>query len=150
MTKAKAESTVLVRHPYRDVIARVQVDTGPESMVRQSEHEGTKIDNILKKYAATGVLPVQRRKPMFADVSEFVDYKDALDKTRDAMDMIKKLPAEARELFLLDPAGFQEAITNVSEENLGKLGLIPEKEPPPKKMEAEPAKPEPAKEPAAQ
>ena len=118
-----------VRHAYKYKRKRVQIDTGTESRVRQSEHEGTKIDNILKRYAATGILPVQQRQPIFADVSELTDYKEALDKIHAMGDVIKTLPKEARDLLLSNPAEFEKMIAaDTTRENLEAIGLIAKKE----------------------
>lgn len=119
---------------------RVQINTGSESRVRQSEHEATKIDNILKKYAATGVLPIQRRQGFFADVSGLCDYKEALDLLHDKGDVFRKLPKEARELLMSDPEEFRKIIMEeTNRENLEKIGLLEPIEKEPVKEETPPA-----------
>lgn len=105
---------------------------GGESMVRQAFKDECDINRILERYKSTGLTPVNRREPMFADVSMLTDLKSALDLLEERRHVMRKLPREARELLRKDPEAFFGALDNVTvREDLVKLGVLaPEPEAP--------------------
>lgn len=99
---------------------------GGESKVRQSFKDEVDINRVLQRYASTGLAPVPRGQPMFADVSAMVDLKSALDLVSDMQAKVRQLPVEARTLFNENPEDFERILNEGPiEANLRKLGFLP-------------------------
>nr|UXQ87994.1 MAG: internal scaffolding protein [Microvirus sp.] len=116
--------------------ARVAVTVeGGESMVRTEFQEEANINTILARYETTGMLPLESRQPIFADVSMMEDLKSSMDTVAAVEGRLKELPREARELFAKDPGGFAQALSEpLTRERLQDLGVLerePEVEVPP-------------------
>lgn len=85
------------------------------------------LNNILKKFAVTGVLPQNRLSPRYGDFSNIGDYHACLNAVRSAQSEFEALPASIRARFLNDPGLLIEFLnddTNRSEAI--ELGLIPD------------------------
>jgi len=86
----------------------------------------------MKRYGATGQLPVNMRsiQPVFADVSGYGDYADALRRITAAKESFAALPAELRGRFGNSAERLVSFLqdTNNRDEAI-KLGLIPAPEP---------------------
>ncbi len=96
-----------------------------ESMTRQSEAAACDINNIVKKYKVTGVLPFNKGDPIYADVAEMGDYRTAIEQVRLADMMFLKLPSGIRANFDNDPAAFLDFVSD--EDNrpeMENMGLI--------------------------
>lgn len=95
-----------------------------DSLTLQSELEDSKIENILKKYALTGVPPVDR-KPLFGDFTGMVDYHTALNKIHELESNFMLLPADVRLRFDNDPQNLITFLNDKSNrEEAIKLGLV--------------------------
>lgn len=97
------------------------------SLTRQSMKAESDINNILARYAKTGLLThVSERSPLYLDVSEVSDYREALEQVRVTSLFFGKLPASIRTHFKNDAASFLDFMTN--EDNRAEaiaLGLVP-------------------------
>lgn len=117
------------------------------SVTQQSFAKDADINNIMSRYAKTGVLvnpldPDSDRSPMFMDVSGIGDFQQVQDRVQAIGAAFMTLPAAVRARFHNAPA---EAIDFIADaRNLKEsveLGLLPRELLP--KEEGAPAKPEP-------
>lgn len=115
---------------------------GP-SRTKQSFKKECDINNILARYAKTGLLtPVESRPPAFLDVSEVGDYQSAVENVRSANELFMELPSGIRSEFRNDPGEFLDFCTDPeNEDRMRELGLLPE-------LEEAPEEPVPVVEPA--
>ena len=115
-----------IRSAY-DVHDRVTIDTGTEGGAKQSFKEECDINNILARYAATGLLtPVQQTPGFFVDVSDVGDYREALDNVIQAQALFMQLPAVIRARFENDPAAFLDFASDpTNEDQMREMGLLP-------------------------
>ncbi len=122
------------------------------SRAQQQFKDGCDINVILRKYAATGILPGRRNEANYLDETPLsgLDYKAALDRIQEADRAFDELPAALRAEFQNQPAnllGFLDDPDNL--DRAAELGLVaaPERqavEPAPTPAEAPPPPPEPA------
>ncbi len=114
----------LIRSAYDGLRTPVKVGGG-ETMVRKQFQEEADINNILDRYATTGLMPLNNRPPIFADVSIMQDLKTSMD-TLAALDgRLGELPREARELFQEDPAAFATKLADpLTKELLQELKVL--------------------------
>ena len=90
------------------------------SRTKQSFLEEADINNIMRKYINTGVLPVGDRKPTYGDFSSGAEYQDLQNQLIQAQQEFELLPADIRDRFgnspeamidfLSDPENEAEAI----------------------------------------
>lgn len=109
------------------------VDCGDKTMTQQQFEPETNINNIMKRFKATGELPIRSDKPIFGDFSGVVDYQTALNNVLEAQENFNALPAavkkkfendpETLEAFMKDPKNKEECIA------LGLLKPDPVKQP---------------------
>lgn len=97
------------------------------SRTKQSELADSDINNIMARYATTGVLP-QMRDPsqaMYGDFSEVEDYQTSLAKVMAAEERFNSLPSELRRKFDYNPQNMIDFIQNPeNREECIKLGFI--------------------------
>ncbi len=96
---------------------------------KQSFKDETDVNTIIARFAKTGLLtPVMERPPMFIDVSEVGDYREAIDNVRLAQHLFMQLGSTIRAKFDNDPAEFLDFATDPKNEaEMRKLGLLPER-----------------------
>lgn len=81
------------------------VDTGRESMVKQSFADETDINKIIAGYEKSGMIQhLNEREPFYGDVSDMVDYQHCLNVVNEANDLFMNMDARIRERFANDPA----------------------------------------------
>lgn len=131
---------------------RVKQEQGPEdSMVQQHLSAETDINNIMAKYAKTGVLThVGTMAGEYGDFSTVPDYKTAMEQIMAADALFMELPAKVRDRFGNDPAQFIEFATDEKNiDDLRKWGLAPPAAQPPEpqlvKVVEQPEAPQPKK-----
>lgn len=98
-----------------------------ESRTKQSELETCDINNIMTRYATTGVLPPMRDPSlaMYGDFSEVEDYQTSLAKVMAAEERFNSLPSELRRKFDYNPQNMIDFILNPeNREECIKLGFI--------------------------
>lgn len=102
------------------------------SLTKQAFKEDCDINKILAKVQRTGMLEhLASGEPFYGDVSELVDYKEALNVIKRANDLFLEMSPEIRERFDNDPAkmiSFLENKENLKEAiDLGMVIKQPEK-----------------------
>lgn len=83
--------------------------TKEEDKTRQSEAQSADINFIVKKYEVTGVLPIEKREGVFADISEVPSFQEALAQLGRAKEYFMSLPPDVREAFGGEPAKMLDA-----------------------------------------
>ena len=95
------------------------------SKTKQAFKDESDINNVLKKYAATGSLPLNLKdNPRYGDFSTFQDYQSSIQIVMDAQAQFAGLPSLARERFNNDPGIFLDFMSNPqNSKEFEKLGL---------------------------
>lgn len=104
--------------------------TGP-GLTKQEFRDETDVNVIMKRYGATGQLPVgvQSLQPIFADVSEIGDFASLMRRTKAAEVAFMNLPAELRTRFGNDPGELVVFLQNpANRPEAEELGLVPKRE----------------------
>lgn len=99
------------------------------TLAQQQFKDETDINNILRQFNITGLLPEQSLSPRYGDFTGVSDYKTALDRVMAADEEFMNLPAQIRARFNNDTSELIQFLDN--EENrleAEKLGLIEPKE----------------------
>lgn len=96
------------------------------SLAVQSQKDEADINTIVRNFGITGKLPQGVRIPEYGDFDGVSDYRDAIERVREAEDNFMKLPAELRDRLNHDPARFVEYCADKANlEEMRKLGLAP-------------------------
>ena len=112
-----------IRSQYSERV-RVTVGGG-DSMVRQSFKDECDINKIIARYSTTGQLPLTDAQAVYGDVSDFRDYKSAVDTVMLIEEKLRHLPKKAREAFEKDPSGWMNGIGGAEDRDaLEGLGLV--------------------------
>lgn len=118
---------------------KVAIHNTEPSMTRQEFADESDVNNIMKKFQKTGILPANvTQQPQYLDLTKVPDLQTAMNVKIQADKAFMTLPAKVRREFDNDPVKFVEFATD--KDNLPKLrewGLAaPEKAPdPPLKVE---------------
>lgn len=108
---------LLIRRPY-DTVDRVQLrfnfdkDEEPEdyekslSMTQQQFRDECDINNIIKQYQVTGLLPEPDKVPSYGDVSDLPSFQEAQAIIMEATDRFNALPSNIRARFDHNPGNF--------------------------------------------
>lgn len=108
-----------------DTPPKIRMSNWGKSKTRQSEADALDINNIMKKYEKTGVLPFAGREAFYADVSTMGDYREALAAVTMADEAFMALPAGVRSKFENDAAQFLDFCSDPSNrEEMVEMGLI--------------------------
>ena len=98
-------SKVEIRLPYSEYPDTPLV-CPEESLTKQSFAQECDFNAVLSQWERTGVIEhIDARTPQYADVSELVDYQQALNIVSAAQDSFLALPSSIRERFDNNPAG---------------------------------------------
>lgn len=85
-----------VRHPYERV--RVTTTFSGKSMTHQSHAESCDINNIIRKFDRTGVLPPSTRPEQYADVTGLQgDLTERINTSREILDKAGRAVEQKRE-----------------------------------------------------
>lgn len=124
MTNLNDNHTIPFKTRFSTKLRKGIINSEP-SKTKQSFQEESDMNNILKKYAATGSLPTNlRENPRYGDFSTINDYQTSINIVLNAQEQFAGLPALARERFNNDPAQFLDFMSkseNIDE--MAKLGL---------------------------
>jgi len=99
------------------------------SLAQQHYKDECDINNILRQFNVTGMLPESTLSPKYGDFTGISDYKTALDRVIAADEEFMSLPAQLRARFNNDAAELIEFLEN--DENRAdaeKLGLVEPKD----------------------
>lgn len=90
------------------------------SKTRQEFADECDINTLMARYEAGGAIThVNRAEPVFADLTQYPDFRGALDMMREASLMFASLPAKVRREFDNDASAFVDFAQNP--ENIGKM-----------------------------
>lgn len=113
---------------------RVNHEVGPrvyalrdtETRTKQAFRDDCDINNIMRRYEKTGVLPdIIKTNPQYGDFSEASDYQTALNTVMKAQEQFSALPSKVRERFANDPENFLAFVSDASnKEEMAKMGLL--------------------------
>lgn len=100
-----------------------------DSLTDQQYKDETDIVAVLTKYNMTGTLPPSARgEGQYADVSEFGDFTDQLNRVVEAREKFEALPSAVRDRFGNSPQAFYEFVSNpANAAECVKLGLAVER-----------------------
>ena len=95
------------------------------TLTQQHFKDETDINNILRQFKITGLLPEAPLSPRYGDFTGIVDYHTALNSVISAEDGFMTLPAELRARFGNDPAQLIDFLSNENNRSEAeKLGLL--------------------------
>jgi len=95
------------------------------SLTQQHFKDECDINNILRQFNVTGILPENALSPRYGDFTGVVDYHSALNQVIAAEDEFMSLPAELRARFQNDPAQLIAFLENAENKNEAiELGLV--------------------------
>lgn len=120
------------RHQYddaRDAVERANTDIGDlgESLTQQHFGKDADLNEIVHRFGIRdGAIPPAANDPRFyADFTDVVDLRSALDRTIEAVTAFHLLPARLRSQFNNSPADLYDFVTDpANEAEAIKLGLI--------------------------
>lgn len=136
------KTPIFATHYENRVKATIDCSDEP-SRTLQSDAESSDINNILKRYEKTGMLPeLIKENPQYGDFSEVPDYQTALEIVTKSHEQFAALDGRVRAQFKNDPAEFLAFATNPDNmEQMVNMGLATLKEP-----ESAPVEPTPTQE----
>jgi len=115
-----------------DVIRELTSLACKDDRTKQADKDACDINIIMRRNLESGVLPMSRQIPQFADISAMGTLQEALEVVREAGEFFMSLPARTREAFRNDPAIFAQAASDPAAAGLFReLGLTPADEAPP-------------------
>ena len=101
------------------------VDCEDPSLAQQHFRDETDINNILRQFNITGLLPENPLSPRYGDFTGIKDYHSALNAVNDAEDGFMALPADLRATFGNDPEQLINFLDNPANKDQAiALGLI--------------------------
>lgn len=108
----------------RQVVARPVLDQRGEKVItRQSEADAVDVNQLMKRLERTGELPPPGAA-VYADVSEFGDFRSVQDQVNLANAQFMQLPAEIRRRFDNDTATFLDFVSTADKAALEAAGLV--------------------------
>ena len=124
-----SKNTVFLRTPYnydRDAATNESGLACEEPSLAQQHHKDEcDINNILRQFSITGLLPESPLSPRYGDFTGIGDYHTALNRVIAAQDEFEALPAQIRARFDNDPAQLIEFLENSDNRpEAEKLGLV--------------------------
>jgi phage internal scaffolding protein len=95
------------------------------SLAQQHYKDECDINNILRQFNITGLLPEAPLSPRYGDFTGIKDYQSALNAVIAAEDGFMTLPADIRSRFMNDPANLIDFLANdANRAEAEKLGLV--------------------------
>lgn len=104
---------------------KISIKFEEETLTKQSFKDETDINNIVKQFNKTGLLPdMIKQNPKYGDFSDSSTYQESLNLVLFAQEQFNGLSSHIRERFNNDPAKFLEfASSEKNVEEMVKLGL---------------------------
>lgn len=101
------------------------------SMTDQSDKNYLDINNIMKNYAKTGLLPQFKEKvAQYLDMTQIPSYIEAHEQITHAKNLFEQLPSEVRKLMENKPENLEKVLSNPDyKQIMQKYGLIKKDEP---------------------
>jgi len=124
-----SKNSVFLRTPYnydRDAATNESgLHCEDASLAQQHFKDECDINNILRQFNVTGLLPEQPLSPRYGDFTGIGDYHTALNRVMAAQDEFDALPAQIRARFDNDPANLIEFLDNEkNRQEAEDLGLV--------------------------
>jgi phage internal scaffolding protein len=124
-----SKNTVFLRTPYnydRDAATNESGLACEEpSLAQQHFKDECDINNILRQFNITGLLPEQPISPRYGDFTGIGDYHTAMNRVLAVQDEFEALPAQIRARFGNDPAQLIEFLENSDNRpEAEELGLV--------------------------
>jgi len=124
-----SKNTVFLRTPYNYDKDAASNESGlaceEPSLAQQHFKDECDINNILRQFNVTGLLPEQPLSPRYGDFTGIGDYHTALNRVIAAQDEFEALPAQIRARFDNDPANLIEFLENeTNRPEAEELGLV--------------------------
>lgn len=118
-----------LRTPYNYDLDAASNESGlhceDATLTQQHFKDETDINNILRQFNITGLLPETPLSPRYGDFTGISDYHSALNQVIAAEDEFMALPAQIRSRFDNDPAKLIDFLDNVENKTEAiNLGLI--------------------------
>lgn len=116
------------RDPYkydRDQASRESgvADFGP-GVTQQQFKDDADINNIVRRYMATGLAPVNQRAPLPEDFYGIFDFQSAMNAVRSSQEAFAAMPSAVRLRFGNNPAEFVEfCLDPENREEMARMGL---------------------------
>lgn len=93
-------------------------------MTKQSFKDECCINNIMKRYEKTGILPENYSTPQYGDFTDIPDFQTMQNMVMEAQSNFMTLPAELRAQFNNNVADFMDFVSNpANQEQLYEMGL---------------------------
>lgn len=127
-----------VRMPYWSDPGYPGVDFDPEEgQTKQSFKDECDINNIMKRYNATGsITHLNMRTPEYGDFSSPLEFQAALNTVMEGEAMFADLPSDLRDRFGNDPKQLLEFLADeANREEAVKLGIVQAPPEPPAPVE---------------
>lgn len=128
MSAGRKPEKWLVRDAHQAVSDRrvdpVVMCTALEGVTRQADKDSCDINRIVKSYFSAGIPLPGIPEQVFADVSQGWDYRESLERAKEAEGYFRDLPAVMRERYGNDPFIFFDRV--MLDENIAdavELGL---------------------------
>lgn len=103
----------MFRTPYDGQRYRVVADIRGDSLTKQSMKDEVDINRIVERFRSSGMVNhLAKGQPAYLDVSEFTDYRSALEHVRAVGAFFGGLPADVRARFANDPALYLDYVTD--------------------------------------
>jgi phage internal scaffolding protein len=123
------KKATFLRTPYNYDLDAASNESGlhceDATLTQQHFKDETDINNILRQFNITGLLPESPLSPRYGDFTGISDYQTALNQVIAAEDEFMALPAQIRSRFDNDPAKLIEFIGNSDNKDEAiKLGLV--------------------------
>ena len=124
-----SKNTVFLRTPYNYDKDAASNESGlhceDASLAQQHFKDECDINNILRQFNITGLLPEQPLTPRYGDFTGIGDYHTAMNRVIAVQDEFDALPAQIRARFNNDPAQLIEFMENSENRpEAEELGLV--------------------------
>lgn len=124
-----SKNSVFLRTPYNYDTDAASNESGlaceEPSLAQQHYKDECDINNILRQFNITGLLPESPLSPRFGDFTGIGDYHTALNRVMAAQNEFEALPAQIRARFNNDPAQLIEFLDDEKNRpEAEQLGLV--------------------------
>lgn len=120
----------LIRHRYSTIKPedKPRWSSNLPSKTKQSFKDECDINQIMKKFEKTGILPdLIKTNPVYGDFSDPKTYQESLNLVHHAQEQFSNLSSKVRERFNNDPQKFLEFTSNAENaDEMAKMGLLKE------------------------
>ena len=124
-----SKNSVFLRTPFNYDTDAASIESGlaceEPSLAQQHYKDECDINNILRQFNITGLLPESPLSPRFGDFTGIGDYHTALNRVLAAQNEFEALPAQIRARFNNDPAQLIEFLDDeTNRPEAEQLGLV--------------------------